>query len=107
MSDNLVNFGVTKKPAPGEGETPTEHSADIVEPPFHGSKLIASLEDALERAKNGDLVSCVFIGVLRDGEYTLGGCSGDTERMPTMALIGELEFQKQQLLNSVEHDDKG
>jgi len=75
---------------------------NVIRPAFPGSNLIASLEHALQMARDGDLVSIVLIGTGRDGEFTIGGMSGDDDKLPLMSAIGELEHQKQMLLEKIE-----
>ena len=75
---------------------------NVVRPAFAGSNLIASLEHALQMARDGELVAVVLIGAGRDGEFTIGGMSGDDGKLPLMSALGELEHQKQMLLEKIE-----
>ena len=66
----------------------------IVRPGFAGSNLIASLEQLLDMAKAGELEGGIFVAVNKEGSISIGGVSGDLDRMPLMTLIAELEHQK-------------
>jgi hypothetical protein len=74
----------------------------VITPAFALNNLVATLEDLLERARAGELSSCLIVAVDKSGDYTMGCHAGQTEKMPIMTLIGELEYQKQILLAEVQ-----